>query len=154
MTRPKRILKIITVERYRTDNHMFPTEAYVCDNGETYDKDELAAAVGINPNTLKVRFYRSEGDIFTEELLKPVTGQYIEASYKTSCTNNKRIKNKKAAWERSYCKRNSILCKHYSDCQNRRLLLKGAGTWDPPENTDECYKAAKPPGTLHAVSYP
>jgi len=153
MTPPKRIVEITTVDRYRTDNHAFPTEAYICDNGKTYDKDELAAAIGMNANTLKVRFYRSEGNIFTEELLRPVTGQYAQASYTTSCTNQ-RLKNKVAIWKRSDCKRNSILCKHYSDCQNKRMLLKGAGTWDPPENTDECYKAAKPPGTLHAVSYP
>lgn len=150
MTVPKRIIKIVTVER-QYDDYVRELEAYLCDNGEIYNKDELAAAIGMNANTLKVRFYRDRVRMFADDFLRPVGGATGKLRERVPYQGPKP---KVAAWDRSKCKRNGVVCEYYSECQEQRLGLKGASKWEPPSDTDTCYEAVKIKNTLKAVHYP
>jgi hypothetical protein len=44
-------------------------------------------------------------------------------------------------WDTSKCRRYSVNCKHYSDCQAKRLKMEGYGEWKEPKSTDECYES-------------
>lgn len=48
---------------------------------------------------------------------------------------------KSIRFDTSKCRRNSVNCKHYSDCQAKRLKMEGYGEWKEPKSTDECYES-------------
>jgi hypothetical protein len=49
---------------------------------------------------------------------------------------------KPAKFDRGRCKRNSLLCTNYSECQSIRLGLTGE-EWEDPGDTDACYEEGK-----------
>ena len=125
--KPTRILEIGKRLKGR-----YTTKTYKCDNGHTYNRDELALAAGLSPSTIKKRIERCDvGEIYSPDILRVVGDPR---------TYDKSSNNHSTNWDRNNCKRKGVKCEHYTECQNQRIGMRGAGKWIPPEDTDECYE--------------
>jgi len=92
---------------------------------------------GIPSNTLRTR-------MLTYGVTDP---RVLDPNYLPRARDYTRVK--PHPWDRKRCRRNGLNCTQYGECQAQRLRIS-ATDWQPPENTDICYRQTS---TSHLWKY-
>lgn len=117
-----------------------------CDDG-VYSYKQLAEYTGMSQAGFRSRItkYEAVGDISNPEVLQHNSHpqeriEKVKAVWESRALSGPEMDEEKEEYgfDNRKCKRNSVLCEKYIECQNARLGI--SGVWVAPENTDDCYK--------------
>lgn len=112
---------------------------YMCNNGKEYTVPQMCDVKGVSQATFRLRYSR----------LKNIGEQSNPVLFHVGHLTNDVLEehgiygglDSNIKWfDRSRCKRNSVLCVKYIDCQDSRLGLSD-DKWTDPADTDICYSA-------------
>lgn len=130
---------------YEDGRHRY-YDMFIMNNG---DMGTLRELCGRYLNYQTVRSRKTKYGIFSPLLWVPKITPELEKKYFNCKYSGGGIEDPGIKWDRSRCKRDSVPCKSYAECQAKRIGLPSAGAWVDPGSTD-CYTAPKADSLLKA----
>jgi hypothetical protein len=119
-------------------SHIGKIRVAVCNNKQSIPLDVLCKIIGISKHSLALRIQRLTrlGHLSSPVMFHkgPLTTDILEAYGICDDGSNKTL------WDRKKCRRGDFTCKHYADCQNKRLGLH-AEPWIAPASTEKCFQS-------------